>query len=368
MRGLLAFLLTALVGCSALATDRRHYHHHHINDVPDVPPTDKCYFGQDELSWYATGANDVVVVRQPNGQLRATQLNVKLPRNRAWGPRQIFVNGVPIRMDSNMDVSPHGNVFFHRDPYTCQFTNNELQRMRLMPGKNDAILKVMKPWREIWLRDITVSFNIHFFNQSSRFVAFDIDSPKTIKEHGYLLPEYGIDEEKAEAIELLDKIERNGYSPVYLTSRPFIESEDIRYYLFERLQHVKGHSLPEGPLFMAPRAYEDAIANVYKTMSLLNLIKLFDRFEENIFVGAYGHIDTDVDVYIDAGISTNTTYLEDRDGKLFNVETKEESSYQLQTEKIDSIYPKLNDGKHAEIANLFSKLMLKLAKTCPNSK
>jgi len=314
------------------------YHGHDY--IPDIPPTDKCYFGQYEFSWHESGANDVVVVDQPDGSMRATQFNVKLPQHRAWGPRQVYVNGRPVPMDSHMDVTTNGNVFFRRNPYACTFTNRELQSMKLRPGRNNGIFKVMKPYREMWLRDLSVPFNIFYYNQSSKFVAMDIDSPKTRKDNGYLIPEYNLNEEHADAIKLMDKVEKNGYVPIYLTARPFTKSEDIRFYMFERLQDIRGFSLPETPLFMAPRAYPDAIANIFKTTSLLSLKQLFQRWEEDIFMGAYGNMELDTNVFYDAGINRNFTFLEDRYNRLYNMENKRETTYDQQCSKVDTMYPK----------------------------
>lgn len=327
-------------------------------------PLEKCYFGEDEMSWYEKGANDVVVVEQPDGQLRSTQFNVKLPRNRSWGQRVLYINGVPVQTETTIEVSPRGAIYFHRNPNTCSFTSNELRAMNLLPGKNSGLLKVQKPWREIWLRDVTVQFNIYFYSQESRFVAFDLDDVEARKEHGYVVPEFELTERKPDAIEMLDKIHRNGYNPFFVTSRPYLQGEEIRYHLFETLQGINGYSVPEGPIFMAPKAFQDSVTNVYKTMHLINFQQLFFEPEE-VFQGAYGHFSTDSDVFVDAGISTNFTFLIDsRDGKMYNLDTKEETSYREQADIVDIIYPRLPASTNIHIALIFAKLMFRLAEVC----
>jgi len=327
-------------------------------------PLEKCYFGEDELSWYQKGANDIVVVQQPDGQLKSTQLNVKLPRNRSWGQRSLFINGRPVPTEATMEVSPRGAIYFHRNPNTCTFTSNELRGMNLLPGKNSALLKVQKPWREIWLRDITIPFNIYFYNQDSKFVAFDIDDAQARKEHGIVVPEYELTERNTDAIELLDKLHRNGYTPVYVTSRPYLQGEEIRYHMFEVLQGINGYSVPEGPIFMAPKAYDNSVTNVYKTMHLINFEQMFYEPQE-VFKGAYGHISIDTDVYVDAGISTNFTFLIDsRDGKMYNLDTREETSYREQADIVDIIYPRMPASTNIHIALIFAKLMFRLAEVC----
>jgi len=323
----------------ALVSTVSSYHGHDY--IPDIPPTDKCYYGQYEFSWHESGANDVVVVLQPDGSMMATQFNVKLPQHRGWGPRQLYVNGRPVPMDSHMDVTTNGNIFFRRNPYSCTFTNRELQSMFLHPGRNSGILKVMKPYREMWLRDVSVPFNIFLYNETSRFVAMDIDSPTTRKDNGYLIPEYNLNEEHAGAIELMDKVYKNGYVPIYLTARPFTKSEDIRFYMFERLQDIRDFSLPETPIFMAPRAYPDNIANIFKTASLLSMTQLYQRWEKDVFMGAYGQMELDTNVFYDAGIDRNSTYLEDRHNRLYNMEDKKETTFQDQCENVDTMYPKV---------------------------
>merc|ERR1719320_109644 len=235
--------------------------------------------------------------------------------------------------------------------------------MNLMPGRNNGMLKVQKPWREVWQRDIVIQFNIHFYNQSSRFIAFDFDDVMSRKEHGYLLPDYEINENKPEAIEMLEKIYRNGYTPVYLTSRPYTQSEEIRYHLFERMRRMRGYSVPETPLFMSPRAFKDSVTNVYKTMYLINIAQLFYEPQE-VFQGAYGHLSIDSEVFVDAGINSNYTWLIDDGGKMYNMETKEETSYAEQAEIVDINYPRMPDNVNIHIALTFAKLLFQLAQVC----
>jgi len=309
----------------------------------------------------------MVVVEQMDGTLRATQLNIKLPRNRAWGPRSLFINGMPIRTETTIEVSPHGAVYFHRVPNTCTFTSNELRAMNLMPGKNSGLLKVQKPWREIWFRDVTIEFNIFFYRQhrnGARFVAFDLDDTRVNSEHGLMVPEYELTERNSYAIEMLDKIHKNGYQPVYITSRSYLHAEDVRYHLFEYLQRINGYSVPMGPIFMAPKAFAESVTNVYKTMHLINFEELFYE-PQNVFKGAYGHLSTDVDVFVDAGLSANFTFVIDsKDGKMYNLDTKEETSYREQADVVDILYPRMPAQTNIHIALIFAKLMFKLAENC----
>lgn len=319
------------------------------------------------MSWYEKGANDIVVVEQMDGTLKSTQLNAKLPRNRAWGARSLFINGRPVPTESIIEVSPRGAIYFHRAPNTCSFTSNELRAMNLMPGMNSGLLKVQKPWREIWFRDVTIEFNIFFYRQNGhgpRFVAFDLDNTRMMTEHGNLVPDYELNEHNPVAIEMLDKVRRNGYQPIYITSRSYLQADDIRFHLFEYLQRINGYSVPRGPVFMAPKAFRESVPNVYKTMHLINFEELFYE-PQNVFKGAYGYLSTDAEVYVDAGISANFTFLIDsRDGKMYNLDTKEETSYREQADIVDIIYPRMPAKTNIHIALIFAKLMFKLAENC----
>jgi len=235
--------------------------------------------------------------------------------------------------------------------------------MNLMPGRNTGLLKIMKPWREIWMRDVLVPFNIYFYSQAARFVAFDVDDTRTERKHGLMLPGWELYNRKTDAIELVDKLEKNGYHVVYLTSRPYTESQEIRSHLFESMRMINGYSVPMGPLFMAPRAFKDAVTNVYKTMHLINFGELFYE-QEDVFRGAYGHVDNDVDVYMESGIKANFTYLIDNDGKMYNLDTKEETSYREQADVIDIIYPRMPATLNVHIASVFAKLLFRLAEVC----
>merc|ERR1719320_848765 len=336
---------------------------------------ERCYFGEDERPWSEGGANDVVVVGQNNGEIKSTQFNVKLPRmGGAWGNRRLYVNDKMIRLESRMDVTPTGFAYFHRHPYSCSFTPEELRYMDLMPGRNRAWLRVDKPHSDrtdMWHKEMIIPFDIYFYNETSRFVAFDIDNPMgEDNEHGYFMPRYELEYTRPDAIEMLDRIYRNGYTPVYFTSRPHTESRDVRYHLFQKLRNVNGFSLPMGPLFMGPRAYRREMTQTHKTMQLIHFSHMFND-PQDVFYGAYGHENTDSYVYRDAEIMPSRVYLIDQEGKMFNMETKEETSYRQQSEMVDSNYPQwdpyhpepYNPNVNPRIAKAFARFMFRLAQS-----
>jgi len=322
----------------------------HIMPFPNPAGSmESCYFGEDQMSWTEGGANDMVVVGG-YGEMRSTQFNVKLPRMRSWGPRKLYVNDKFVSLESKIDVTPKGSIFFNRQPNTCRFTSMELSSMNLMPGRNRAWLKIEKPWMEIWLKDVIIPFSIYYYPEGSRFVAFDIDNPMgEMDKYGYNMENYELNENRPEAVEMLDRIYRNGYTPVYITSRPYTQSKDVRYHLFEAMRDLNGFSLPMGPLFMAPRAFNGGMTRMYKTMQLINFANLF-REPRAVFQGAYGHMSMDMEVYSDAGIDQGNIYLRDNEGRMYNMATREETSYRLQCDMVDMTYPRF-DPFHPEPYN-----------------
>jgi len=317
-----------------------HYQYQYLEPRPGPMPypypgsMDMCDFGEDQKPLREGGANDMVVVGQYNGEKRSTQFNVKLPRGRLYGTLKLYINGRMMPLQSKMAVTRGKSVYFSRPTHACTFTPMELSYMYLMPGINQAWLKVENPWRDMFRKDIVIPFNIYYYNETSRFVAFDLDNPMGRQdENRNVIPRYDM----SQAINMLNRIYQNGYTPVYITSRPYTESRNLRYQLFGAPRNVYGFSLPMGPLFMAPRAR--GMTHTYKTMQLINLSHIFNE-PRGVFYGAYGHASIDSDIYRNAGIMPSHTFLFDEQGRMFNMKTKEGTSYREQTEMVDVIYPK----------------------------
>ena len=78
-------------------------------------------------------------------------------------------------------------------------------------------------------------------------VVFDIDGTITQSNiRGFLLPLLGLDRHHRRVVELLDKVNRQGYIITYLTARPLALSEVTRKYLFKvKLQVIWSFPLRE---------------------------------------------------------------------------------------------------------------------------
>ena len=69
-----------------------------------------------------------------------------------------------------------------------------------------------------------------------------------------------------------------------------------------------------------------------------NILELFDLKADVVF-GAYGNTKTDQDAYIKVGIKSENVFLISKNSKITNVNTGEETSYQLQLQDVNILYP-----------------------------
>ena len=122
-----------------------------------------------------------------------------------------------------------------------------------------------------------------------------------------------------------------------------------REYLFETLQNVDGglpdfirYSMPKGPLFMRPISGQASITadpEIMKIAILRSILDLFD-LKQDVVVGAYGNKNTDTETYLKCGIRGSKIYLINEDSKMINVGTGNVTSYPLQAQAVNDLYPR----------------------------
>ena len=144
-------------------------------------------------------------------------------------------------------------------------------------------------------------------------------------------------------VELFDAASKNGYVIIYLSAIPLAADGMTRNYLFDQLQNLDGYSIPISPVIMSPLVWHTVIWEDYKERMKLSALKfLFDMFDlkHDVAVGAYGNKETDTQAYLKAGIRNNTVYFVNKESKMINVGTKEETSYEDHCEKVNQMYPR----------------------------
>ena len=103
--------------------------------------------------------------------------------------------------------------------------------------------------------------------------------------------------------------------------------------------------LPKNPVFCLPGKAADAALGDSskgaegKTTSLQNVLSLFKE-PGNVIVGAYGNNNSDSEAYKNVGVPLNLIYLINKQSKMVNLETKQETSFKAQATEINSLYPK----------------------------
>ena len=199
--------------------------------------------------------------------------------------------------------------------------------------------------------NIRIRFFIYLFDQKDKLVVTDIDGTITKSDtRGFFGGNLGYSVHHASVNEFFDKVYSNGYKVMYLTARPIAYQSLTRTYLFESLscKDPNNWKLPKNPVFCLPGNTADAALGDSskgaegKTTSLKNVLGLFKE-PGNVIVGAYGNNNSDSEAYKNVGVPLSMTYLIDKQSKMVNLETKQETSFKAQATEINTLYPNIND-------------------------
>lgn len=316
-----------------------------------VESTGSCSngFAGDNSESLANGANDIIVVRQSNGSFSATPIQVQIGKLANWRtmiksregrPVKIYVNNFRAETSAPLTISDSGNACFDRRQDRHHFSSDEIANLHLVPGKNRGLFVVNS-------LSIEIVFNIYMYEQNTKLVLTDIDGTITESDFkGHVYPVLGVNADHDNVVELFHKIGNNGYQMVYLTARSMAQDSDTRDYLFQDLQNQDGYSLPQGPVFMSPKTFAQALVDamtdpsIVKTDALVNILRLFDVRQDAI-VGAYGNRNSDTEAYMGAGIRPNIIYMINNEGELLRASDGRLTSYNEHAQNVDQYYPKL---------------------------
>ena len=263
-----------------------------------------------------SGANDVVVVKQPDGSLKSTPFQITVGKmsnhwtfiySREGKTGNLFVNGVHVlSKEVTFKIEGEGQVMIYDNVQdtSCDTTSENLQKMNLKEGRNEAKM-VFDDF------SLTQPFDIYFYDQTKKLIITDIDGTITKSDIiGNLAKVFKFDYHHKGVVELFDSVSKNGYVMIYLTANPQAFDELTKEYLFETMQDRDGYSLPLSPVIMSPTVIlngqtQDKAGN--KLASLQSLLNLFD-LKAKVVEGAYGNKDTDTKAYLDSGINPNKVF------------------------------------------------------------
>ena len=327
----------------------------------NLTPTIKILI-DDSAEALSSGANDIVAVEQNDGSFQSTPLEVKvgkftnsqtLTQSRPGKKAKIKVNNIFVLENTDFEIVDSGDVCIMRPDQmyvsSPKFTSKELKDMNLDNGRNEAALIVED-------LDIEIPFAIYLLNQKNSLVITDVDGTITTSNtqfwisHGCKINIDGIlgyDDPHDGVVELFDKVDKRGYTMIYLSARSMGENDEkTRDYLFKpHRPKDKGFYLPKSPLilsnvvlFQGMKEVKDPIER--KAATVRSIINMFDS-KENVVLAAYGNQDSDAKAYEKSEIDKTRIFMVDKTSKITNYGTGEETSFKYHVQNINTMFPRL---------------------------
>ena len=326
---------------------------------------------------------DIIVIKQPNGHLRSSSFHVRFSSTQALTPNidiLIYVNNK--RVDMKMKLAKSGDGYFYlnnldensldksdikvdndsgedyyfldnnfkklKDNKHCSLfpTEEQIEKMNLKEGKNEICFAIETFWGGIQ----TIKSNIYFWSHRAKMILWDIDGTITRSDVlGVILPRLGFNWNHDGVIELIDKMNNNGYKIVYLTARAIFQGDATHEFLNN--MEKDGIKLPSGPIIMDPdgifSSFKKGIVQkqqyLIKILSLLEIKSLFGKNndEENFYAG-FGNKETDAIAYRYLGIPLKSIFIINMSSGIVQLGEKEKTTYPKLIESFDNYFPKIH--------------------------
>ena len=326
---------------------------------------------------------DIIVIKQPNGHLRSSSFHVRFSSTQALTPNVdilIYVNNK--RVDMKMKLAKSGDGYFYlnnldensldksdikvdndsgedyyfldnnfkklKDNKHCSLfpTEEQIEKMNLKEGKNEICFAIETFWGGIQ----TIKSNIYFWSHRAKMILWDIDGTITRSDVlGVILPRLGFNWNHDGVIELIDKMNNNGYKIVYLTARAIFQGDATHEFLNN--MEKDGIKLPSGPIIMDPdgifSSFKKGIVQkqqyLIKILSLLEIKSLFGKNndEENFYAG-FGNKETDAIAYRYLGIPLKSIFIINMSSGIVQLGEKEKTTYPKLIESFDNYFPKIH--------------------------
>ena len=318
------------------------------------------------ISGYDTkiGANDVIVVKQQDGSIKASpvQLYLKITpemRNTVSLSKSGSVSNIQVCEKKLIECMHIKSSHLEHDEVELSFdiTSQHLREINLDYGMNTCYFIIES-------LNVRIPFSIYVFNPDDKIIISDIDGTITKSDTwGFFGGAMGYKVHHEYVNSFLHNVHENGYKIVYLTARPISYQSFTRNYLFEMITKsnqrfsrslrgplrtsekvLDGPPLPQGPVLCIPKDLAEAAlgdsskAIEGKSSTLQNVLALFED-PSTVVAGAYGNNNSDSEAYKNIGIPPNKTFMINKKSKIVNIMTKEETTYKLQSDNLNNIYP-----------------------------
>ena len=310
-----------------------------------------------------SGSMDILVIESPNGILKSSSFHVRFGSLKVIKSKEqiieIFVNSkkTPI----TMQLSSSGDAYFIYDESSNNAdskkkksffpTSDQLKKLNLNQGHNEICFISRSSISGIQ----TLKSSIYLWPSSSKIVISDVDGTITRSDVlGQVLPFLGRDWTHDGVTDLFTKIKKQGYKLIYLTARAIGQSSMTKKYLDTLIQEE--NILPPGPLFMSPdglftslkREVIEKKPHLLKIPMLTEIKNLFPEGVEPFYAG-FGNRETDAIAYRYLNIPLNYIFLIDTSSKVLRLGESKKGSYKDISEKIDEIFPAIDNSENNEI-------------------
>jgi len=316
---------------------------------------------------FLTGANDILVVKDEFGEMRASPFSVQFGKKDIWLPRsghivKLEVNNVEVPV--TMVLDSEGQGYFptqEKDKRKRQYrfwsallgfgepqdkhrtstaTNDQLSQLGLSPGLNSLYYKVTTESGS----EVTVGCIIHLINNTRKLIVSDIDGTVTRSNiRGFILPVLGLSDWKHEGVvDLYSRISDQGYQMLYLTNRPIGQSSLTRDYMHSLTNGDR--KMPLGPVMLQVESLIGAIqTEVFQEQPEVNKIAALSRirglFTQNPFYAGFGNKAWDILAYKALNINPDLIYNVGEDSVLYNEGTGISSNYTQIIKRVPELFP-----------------------------
>ena len=192
--------------------------------------------------------------------------------------------------------------------------------------------------------NIRLPFSIYVFSPDDKLIISDIDGTITKSDTwGFFGGALGFKVHHKFVNTFHVHAYSNGYKMIYLTARSMRYQSFTKKYLFTDTD-TGSVGVPTNPVLCIPNhlavaALGDPFKAVLgKTTCLNNVLSLFED-PSSVIAGAYGNKSSDSEAYKNSGISLSNTYIINKDSKIINVATEDETTYKMQYEDLNNRYP-----------------------------
>ena len=303
----------------------------------------------------STGANDVIIVKQKDGSIKASPIQVYIKvtsqmRNAASSTKQGVMSKIQIGENNLLEYKYIQSSDLEHDETVLSFDISEnVQHLQTLDIQDINFgNEINQSYFIVDELNIRIPLSVYVFGQDDKIIVSDIDGTITKSDtRGFFGGALGCKVHHENVDEFLRGLNENGYKIIYLTARNLRYMSYTKNYLFEKIavNNVNGVGLPKYPVLCIPQEFavaalaDESQAVLGKSSSLNNVLSLFEN-PSDMFVGAYGNKNSDAEAYKNVGISLNKTFIINKQSEITNVLSDEKTTFQLQIEDLNNLFPK----------------------------